>query len=207
LLAGLILDRRRDGFRPGLGGSLQWLRANRRSYAGYLVHLGFVGVAVGITGSSLGSQRLEVVMQRGETKNWAGRQIRYRQPIETALPDKVVAAVELEISEGGRPSYLLRPARHYHLLQEQWTTEVAIHSSWGGDLYTILHGGEGGGGAALTLVEVPLVRWLWLGGVISGVGAVAALWPVRRQRQARIHRIDEPTPSPSPASHEVRAAA
>ncbi len=54
----------------------QGFRANRRQYAGFLVHLGFVCLAVGVTGSSLGTRRQEVVLSEGETAQWAGRSVR-----------------------------------------------------------------------------------------------------------------------------------
>ena len=59
---------------------------------------------------------------------------------------------------------MLKPARHFHLLQNQWTTEVAIDSTWSGDFYTILHAGLGEGRVLVTLIENPMMRWLWLGG-------------------------------------------
>jgi cytochrome c-type biogenesis protein CcmF len=160
------------------------LQRNRRSFAGFTVHLGFVVVAVGVTGSSLGSQSFDVVMKEGHSLDWAGRRVRYSRLIQTELPDKLIAEAELEVSEGDQV-YLLRPARHFHILQEQWSTEVDIGSSWSGDFYTILNNGEGGTAVSLTFIEMPLVRWLWLGGAISGLGVVAAVWPRRGKSRAR----------------------
>jgi cytochrome c-type biogenesis protein CcmF len=123
-------------------------------------------------------------MKEGDSLDWAGRRVRYSRLIQTELPDKLVAEAELEVSEGNRV-YLLRPARHFHILQEQWSTEVDIGSSWSGDFYTILNNGEGGTAVSLTFIEMPLVRWLWLGGALSGVGVVATVWPRRRKSRTR----------------------
>ena len=60
---------------------------------------------------------------------------------------------------------------------EQWTTEIAVHSTWSRDLYTILHGAAGVRQAELTLVINPLVRWIWLGGWLFLVGRAVRLWP------------------------------
>ena len=48
------------------------------------------------------------------------------------------------------------PPGTFTCLQEQWTTEVDIHSSWSGDFYTILNNGEGGTAVSLTFIEMPL---------------------------------------------------
>jgi cytochrome c biogenesis factor len=189
LAAALVLDARRMATGGVVARVTDLLENNRRSIAGFIVHLGFVAVAIGVTGSSLGSQRHEVIMNEGDRLAWAGRDVRYLRLIQHESPDKLIAAAELEITEGRR-SYVLRPARHFHVLQEQWTTEVDIGSSWGGDFYTILNNGEGGDAVSLTFVDMPLMRWLWLGGVVSGAGVVAALWPARRVKRIRAKLSD-----------------
>jgi cytochrome c-type biogenesis protein CcmF len=161
------------------------LAAKRRQYAGFLIHLGFVSVAVGITGSALGSRQHEAVVRPGETIEWAGRSIRFVKLRQDERADKLVVEAELEIAQAGAPLIHLRPAQHLHRLQNEWTTEVAIHSNWTGDFYTILHNGEPGGAVRLTLIENPLIRWLWLGGAVIAVGAVLALRPERSRHAIR----------------------
>ena len=61
--------------------------------------------------------------------------------------------------------------------------EVAIHSTWGGDFYTILHSGEGQDRIQLTVVENPLMRWMWLAGGIALAAAAPWFWPARRPKK------------------------
>ena len=109
-------------------------------------------------------------------------------------------ALRWEVSRGGEPGYRLLPAQHLHRLQDQWTTEVAIHSTWSSDLYTILHNGEGRDAVRLTLVENPLMRWMWLGGWVIIAGTLIRLWPARIQtkagRQTPTHPIQQRDPRP-----------
>lgn len=97
-----------------------------------------------------------------------------------------MAEAELEISRGGGSPAIVRPAQHFHRLQEEWTTEVAIHATWGGDFYTILHRNASPGEASLTFVDNPLMRWMWFGGWVMGIGIVARLWPDRRRSAATV---------------------
>ena len=131
------------------------LAARRRPYAGFVIHLGFVCLAIGVTGSSLGTRRHEVILKPGETVNWSGRSIRFEQLVQRELPDKFIAEANLLVSLPGKSPVLLQPAQHFHRLQEEWTTEVAIHSTWSGDFYAILHNGETGEAVSLTLVINP----------------------------------------------------
>ncbi|MHB1037927.1 MAG: heme lyase CcmF/NrfE family subunit [Pirellulales bacterium] len=160
---------------------LRALADGRRRYAGFLVHLAFFSLAVGVAGSSLGSRQDEFVMAKGQTIEWAGRSVRYVDLIERDMPDKLVMAARLEIGEAGAAPYTLTPAQQLHRPQNQWATEVAIHSDWRGDFYTILHGGRPDERISLTLIENPLMRWLWLAGWLSVAGAILGLWPSRRR--------------------------
>ena len=62
----------------------------------------------------------------------------------------------------------------------QWSSEVAIHSTWLADFYVILHGGQSQDRIQVTLVENPLMRWLWFGGGVSALGLLGSLWPPGR---------------------------
>ncbi len=183
-----------DAWQPNADRPWRGLRSvllgNRRLYASFVIHLGFGCIVVGVTGSSLGSRRHELVMKPGEVVAWAGRSIRFQRLIERELPDKFIVEAELEIARDSEKPFRLLPAQHLHRLQDQWTTEVAIRSTWGGDFYTILHNGQGADEVRLTLVENPLMRWMWFGGWVIVAGAGIRLWPSRRRVNPR-----PPTPA------------
>lgn len=203
LAASVTLDARRRKTDVVATSILGTIRAGRRQYAGYVVHLGITCVAIGITGSSLGTQRLDLDMNEGEVIQWSGRTIRYIELQQTERSDKLVAEALLEVSSPSTAAITLRPARHLHVLQDQWTTEVDIHSAWHGDFYTILHAGLGEGRVALTFVDNPLIGWIWYGGFLTVAATLVAAWPQRRRRSAnpsavlpsRTDENDSPQPS------------
>ncbi len=184
LLAAWLHEAGQRQSQPRWHGLLGALGNGRRKYAAYSVHLGFVCVAIGVTGSSLGTQRKEVTLNEGDTLRWADRQIHYVRLEQRQLPDKLVAEAVLEVARDGSVPVELRPARHLHLLQNDWTTEVAIHSTWRGDFYTVLHAGLGDGRVVVTLVDNPMIGWIWGGGAVATIAAIVAMWPVSRRRVA-----------------------
>jgi cytochrome c-type biogenesis protein CcmF len=190
-LAGLLLQ-----IRPYPFAASAWdiVARRRRQYAGYFIHLALVCVAVGITGSSLGTRRHDIDLDEGDAIEWAGRRIEYKGLVQREDSDKLIAEVDLHVSRANNPLIVLKPARHFHLIQQQWTTEVAIHSSWTSDFYTILHAGLGEGRVALTFIENPLMRWLWLGGWLAAAGAAVAAWPsrVERNKQGGLTHVRTP---------------
>lgn len=184
-IGAVLLDgKRRAPSRPAWGAWLA-LRGGRRQYAGFVIHLGLVLLAVGVAGSSLGKHEQDFQLAEGQVVEWAGHRIRVAEARQRELPDRVAAEAVLEFSRPGRRSMTLVPAQHYHTLQRQWTTEVAIGSTWSGDLYTILHGRAPDGRLSLTFVENPLMRWLWLGGAVMVLGTCLRLWPARRRSSRR----------------------
>jgi cytochrome c-type biogenesis protein CcmF len=165
---------------------LSTLRNGRRKYAAYSIHVGLACVAMGVAGSSLGTERHEVTLSEGDTIQWAGRQIRYVRLEQSQRADRLIAEALLEISHRDAAPVVLRPARHLHLLQNEWTTEVAIDSSWAGDFYTVLHEGLGDGRISMTLVNNPMIGWIWAGGLMSAASAVVAVWPARCRRRVSL---------------------
>ena len=143
------------------------------------MHIGVGCFAVGVVGS-LATQREEFVLKKGESVAWAGYDVRYADLIQRKLPDKVVVEAQIEVCRDGGAPFTLLPAQHLHRVQNQWAGKVAIHATWTADFYVILHGSEGPDGIALTCIENPAMRWLWLSGWIAAVGAAIGLWPAQR---------------------------
>jgi len=205
LLGAWILDARKGSAKILWVDLLGSLRNRRRSYAGYAMHLGVACLALGVTGSSLGTQQRELTLRQGETVRWAGRNVRFVGLRQHSFPEKLVVQAELEVTDGGTAPYTVLPAQEYYFLQNEWSTEVAIHSSWSGDFYTILHSGEGQDRVRLTLVENPLMRWMWLSGGMVLAGAVPWFWPDRKRGGKEVSDVVGPTAVLSPHGDRVGA--
>lgn len=184
------------------------MTSGRRKYAAYAIHSGFVCLAIGIAGSSLGTHRQEFTLAEGERIQWQDHEIHYVRLEQRQLPDKLVAEAVLEVAPAGGYAHELRPARHLHLLQNEWTSEVAIQSTWSHDFYTILNAGLGEGRIAITFVLNPLMRWIWLGGYITVASAVVAAWPSRRaSRRMAVGIFTTGTTMPPADESDFRSAA
>ena len=151
------------------------LQSNRRQYAGFLIHLGFACLAVGVTGSALGKRECELDMKNGQTIPWAGKLVHFAGLAKCDRPDAIVVQARLDVSRNGGSPVTLLPSQNWQRLQRQWFSRVDINSAWSGDIYAILHGGEGEETIHLTLIDSPRIRWMWLSGYVMAIGAVIGL--------------------------------
>ena len=70
--------------------------------------------------------------------------------------------------------------RKYDGRVQQATTEVAIHSTLKSDMYLVFQGSTDGVSGDFTIYYNPLVRWVWSGGAVLGIGTLIALLPNRQ---------------------------
>ena len=62
-------------------------------------------------------------------------------------------------------------------------SEVAIRSTLKEDVYVIFAALNEDNSATIKLLVNPLVKWLWIGGFIMGIGTIIAMWPDRREKK------------------------
>jgi cytochrome c-type biogenesis protein CcmF len=151
--------------------------ANRRRYGAHIVHLGIVLMAVGVAGSSIYQDEVQVALEPGEEIDVNGYTVEYQGLDAETLPDRERFVAVVDVYRRGRLLGTLRPEKSFHWNVEQWVTEVAIRTTPREDLYLILAGFEESGLASLRVLTKPLVLWLWVGGIGLMLGGVMAWWP------------------------------
>ena len=159
--------------------------AGQRRYGAHLVHLGIVLIAIGVVGSSIYQDEVQVALAPGEAVNLQGYTLQYLDFVATELPDQQHFTAIVEAFRGGRSVATLRPRQEFHWSVKQWVTEVAIHSTLREDLYVILGGLEPDGLASCRVLINPLVAWLWIGGTLLLSGGILAWWPSATRKGSR----------------------
>ncbi|MBN1642650.1 MAG: heme lyase CcmF/NrfE family subunit [Anaerolineae bacterium] len=148
-----------------------------RRYGAHVVHLGIVLIALGVTGSSVYQEEVQIALAPGEEMEVQGYTLAYEDLISEELPDRQRFVAVVGVRRGDRQVVTLRPEKAFHWNIEQWVTEVATRSTFVEDLYLILAGFESDGLISLRVLINPLVIWLWIGGGMLLGGGVMAWWP------------------------------
>ena len=167
------------------------VRRNRRRWGGYIVHAGVVVVFTGLAGAAFDA-RVEQELVPGEAmtvRSALGSE--YRLVYESLSHSRPRAGENVEENDwrwtalmtayrDGERIGVLRPERRFYPVMEQSSTEVGISSSVLEDLYVIPKDLQSGTDRATFEVKVlPLVPWIWYGGLIVAIGTLVALWPPR----------------------------
>jgi len=158
-----------------------WRAVAGRSNGGMVVHLGVVLVAVGLATATAFGHRTSFTLRPGQAVAYEGHRIEYLGSHPFAQPNRsgIVASVRVD-------GAVFHPAiSDYPGYQGIGTP--AVDSSVRDDVYLTVNGvsSTGAGSATIGVIDQPLVRWLWIGGVLTGLGAVLAALPDRRRRRGR----------------------
>ena len=166
------------------------VRRNKRRYGGYLIHIGVICAFVGFTGAYY-NQETEAALKPGE-KISVGEytltfhSVKAEKPKQTL--DKLTATLLVE-KDGEKLGYATPERNTYYMkdwrgeVTPQPTSEVAIRTTYKEDLYVIFASLNEDGTVTIKAHVNPLVKWLWLGGALMGVGGIVAMWPDRRERK------------------------
>ncbi|WP_043760077.1 heme lyase NrfEFG subunit NrfE [Aeromonas taiwanensis] len=159
-----------------------------------LAHLGVAVCALGIAQVSHHSQEGGTVLAAGQPYRLGAYEFRYEGSEPLIGPNYTAERITLSVHKGGQEVARLAPERRHYSVRTMNMNEPGI--AWGmlGDLYVVLGEKMGPNAYAMRLHHKPLVRWIWLGGLLMMAGGTLRLLARRPLLAAR----PAPTTAPSP---------
>jgi len=160
------------------------------------VHLGIVLVALAVATSQARTIDGEKTLAPGETLALAGYTVQLEsiRDVPEAQRESIVADL---VVTGNGATARLHPALVAYPNSTQTVGSPGIGAGLRDDLYTILaaYDQRSLGWATIRIRVIPLVSWLWLGGLVVGIGAVIAALPQPRRRLVRVTALEAPAPA------------
>jgi cytochrome c-type biogenesis protein CcmF len=153
---------------------------NTRRYGGYIVHMGMVLIFVGLAGAAF-NKDVQKEMQAGSSMQ-IGRYTLVLQGVD-AKPEKNYTAQRMivEVLRDGQSVMMMYPERRFFPANQESGTMVAIYSTLREDLYVVYAGESPENQTPVIHAYLnPLVKWIWLGGVVVVLGTLVTLLPNRR---------------------------
>jgi len=178
---------------------------NTRRYGGYIVHFAIVLIFIGISGQAF-NQDVQKEMAVGSQLTIGPYTLLCQNFDATSNSNYTAERATIEVFQGNRSVMMLYPERRFYLSSQVTQTTVAIHSSLARDLYVVYAGRSPTDNNPVIHVYLnPLVRWIWLGGLVLVLGTILALIPSRQPQivlqAAREPAAAKPFAAPAPAQH------
>jgi cytochrome c-type biogenesis protein CcmF len=168
-------------------GAPLWHGMLGRSSGGMVVHLGVVLATIAIVCSTSFATRATVDLVPGQTKSVGGHTVTYEAIRVDRAAVRTATELVVLVDGGG----LFYPAISKYAGGTVQTP--AIDSSLLGDDVYLTYVPSGQRGAvALSVTVEPYVSWLWLGGLVAGLGGALALARAPRRRTRNVPTPVEP---------------
>jgi cytochrome c-type biogenesis protein CcmF len=152
---------------------------NTRRYGGYIVHFGIVLIFIGIAGAAF-NQDKQIEMAAGSKMRIGPYTLLCQNFSDEGSANYQAERATIEVFRNGKSEMLLYPERRFYPASQVTQTMVAIHSTLARDLYVVYAGRSPDNNRPVIHAYVnPLVKWIWLGGLIVVLGTVLALVPSR----------------------------
>ena len=155
---------------------------NTRRYGGYVIHFGFVLLFVGWAGQAFKVELPGLEAGIGERFTLNQYVFRVDDLSVQDTPNYVAQRASVSVFENGTRVAVMHPERRaYKAGEQQTTSEVSMRSTVREDIYLVFQGGNLDGSKALFLLYLnPLVAWVWIGGVVLGIGTMIAMLPNKK---------------------------
>ncbi|MDP6685030.1 MAG: heme lyase CcmF/NrfE family subunit [Candidatus Marinimicrobia bacterium] len=182
---GIRIRRRKTGDSILL--SLQkMISMNRSRYGGYIVHLGIVCMFIGFTGLAF-NQEKEFGISLGQSEVLGGYRFELKQIEPSERPNHFAWIADIRVTDiHGEYLTTLHPEKriYFHRSPDenrrQPHSELDIFSLLNKDIYSVFNAvDESSNTAYLKIMINPLVRWVWIGGIVLAIGALVAFKPKR----------------------------
>jgi cytochrome c-type biogenesis protein CcmF len=196
---GAMVIRARSGANL-LASAVQLTMRNTRRYGGYVVHFGMVLIFIGIAGAAF-NQDKQMEMTPGSSIELGPYKLNLQYFSEEPKQNYSAERASIEVLKNGQSVMMLYPERRFFSTNEMTGTMVAIYSTLREDLYVVYAGRSPVNNQPVIHVYLnPLVKWIWLGGVVLVLGTGLALLPNRQPALAL-----RPAESASPALAQPQA--
>ncbi len=172
---------------------------NRRRYGGYIIHIGVVMMFLAFTGTSAFKQERQITVKPGDSFEIGSYTLRYDGVESEDTQHISYLKANVAVLQGGDLVETLQPEKRFYKKPQQPTTEVAIRSTLGADLYLVLGSYDEATNLATIIAYInPLVGFLFWGGMVLVLGTIVTIWP---QRQP----VTAPSAAYSPGRNTVPA--
>lgn len=165
------------------------------SYLGMVcAHVGFAAAVVGATVVSQYSLETDLKMQVGERADVAGYTFEFVALGRNDGPNYRADQATFDVWHSGERLTTLEPQKRQYLASRQIMTEAAIDAGVFRDPFVAMGEPVGEGAWAIRLQYKPMIRWIWGGVLLMGVGGLITVCDRRYRYRAALQTAQVVSP-------------
>ena len=159
-----------------------WTKVRLAYFGMILAHCGVAIATMGAVMSSYFSSELGVRLAPQQSQQLGQFEFHYDRFSNEIGPNFTAEVAFFSVSKQGKPYAEIVPERRYYDVRTMTMSEVGLDAGFWGDLYIVMGDNLGKGEFTFRLHYKPLIRWLWLGGILMALGALCSAINLKRKR-------------------------
>ena len=165
----------------------KWQRLSP-SYLGMIcAHTGFAAAVIGVTVVSQYSVETDLKMAVGERAEVAGYVFEFVTLERNDGPNYRADQATFDIWREGERLATLTPQKRQYLASRQIMTEAGIEVGLFRDLFVAMGEPVADGAWAIRLQYKPMIRWIWGGAILMGLGGIVTVFDRRYRSKVTAH--------------------
>ena len=159
-----------------------WVKVRLAYFGMILAHCGVAIATMGAVMSSYFGSELGVRLAPQQSQQLGQFEFHYDRFSNEIGPNFTAEVAFFSVSEQSKPYAEIVPERRYYDVRTMTMSEVGLDAGFWGDLYIVMGDNLGKGEFTFRLHYKPLIRWLWLGGILMALGALCSAINLKRKR-------------------------
>lgn len=159
-----------------------WAKVRLSYFGMILAHCGVAIATMGAVMSSYFCSELGVRLAPQQSQQLGQFEFHYDRFSNEIGPNFTAEVAFFNVSKQGKPYAEIVPERRYYDVRTMTMSEVGLDAGFWGDLYIVMGDNLGKGEFTFRLHYKPLIRWLWLGGILMALGALCSAINLKRKR-------------------------
>ena len=159
-----------------------WTKVRLAYFGMILAHCGVAIATMGAVMSSYFGSELGVRLAPQQSQQLGQFEFHYDRFSNEIGPNFTAEVAFFNVSKQGKPYAEIVPERRYYDVRTMTMSEVGLDAGLWGDLYIVMGDNLGKGEFTFRLHYKPLIRWLWLGGILMALGALCSAINLKRKR-------------------------
>ena len=159
-----------------------WVKVRLAYFGMILAHCGVAIATMGAVMSSYFGSELGVRLAPQQSQQLGQFEFHYDRFSNEIGPNFTAEVAFFSVSKQGKPYAEIVPERRYYDVRTMTMSEVGLDAGFWGDLYIVMGDNLGKGEFTFRLHYKPLIRWLWLGGILMALGALCSVINLKRKR-------------------------